>query len=566
MGHAPELGYDAFSNVISEAQTIDEDLKDPVTKTFVKSYDQAGNRIGTDCPSGGGSEVACIEQGYDGLNRVVSMDRDQTRLVNYAYANGGNGLYLDHREILSTTSGVSVKRTVDYNNQREIGAITNEKSVSGQPSTIARYELKYYDGLGKPDTMEVSGLSNYTESVGYHYDDLQRLDKATYDGDPGATETFTMDSLGNRTTYANTHGTNLSFTYGTNNKANEYADINGWDLYYLKDGNLSNNENYILFDYDYEDHLCKIWQGYDAEFGYDALGRRVYGSQDGEVTYYFYDDQRVFAETDDTGGLKRYYVDGAGYIDEHVAEVEQDGQNQQDFYYLLGPLYSVVGLVDPNGDLVEATRYDAYGVPHTTQRPGNPVVSEAGSRYIDVVPADGEDPIALMVTGQNPQALTCVQLYIQDDDPATSYNEFGSVGPDPVFRTPAEWVGGSGDGVIHVRWEEIRPSVCDPASACTTIGSAVIILSQYVVQAVTSGAAGALFSDPSTIGETWRWGNTDDDDVVDLTDVNRVVSAFQGQYAGQNPPLTPLMADFVGAYAAPYTYCEPPGTENDRVR
>lgn len=543
-----EFTYNDLSDIVSDKQTVGS-----VTKDFKKKYDQAGNRIGTDCPLVGSSEVACIGTAYDALNRATTIERDQAPFIQYSYTNGGAGLQMAAVSIESSVAGNSFERSVLYNNQRQIAEIKNTKSIGGQNSTVARFEFTEYDGLGKPRSMVVTGLPQYTQTMSYDYDDLQRLHSAEYDGDPSKTETFTMDSLGNRTEYDNTYSTAMSITYGANNKANEYNNIDGQPLSYDAAGNLISNEHGFEFEYDYGSHLYTVDGGVVGSYGYDALGRRVYSQQDGEVTYYFYDGQRVFAETDSAGGLRRYYVDGAAYVDEHMAVVEQDGQGQQDFYYVLGPLYSVVGIVEPNGNLVEATRYDAYGLPHTTRRPGNPLVSEAGSRYIDVVPADGEDPIALMITGYDPTELTCIQLFVQDDDPATgSYNEFGTVGGTPVYMTPAEWVAASGDGTIHVRGNLILSAFCDePCGGPATPA-------QYIVQAVTSGGAGEMYSDESVMAETWRRGDTDDDGHCDFNDVSRVVDAFQGNYGIGTPPLTFQMADLVGASNA----CEPQGPPN----
>src|SRR5690606_18156438 len=61
---------------------------------------------------------------------------------------------------------------------------------------------------------------------------------------------------------------------------------------------------------------------------------------------------------------------GPTYIDEHVltCEAGQGGGQPQEYYYLLTHLYSVSGLADASGVVVERYRYDAYGTP--THLPG----------------------------------------------------------------------------------------------------------------------------------------------------------------------------------------------------
>jgi hypothetical protein len=98
------------------------------------------------------------------------------------------------------------------------------------------------------------------------------------------------------------------------------------------------------------------------------LGRRILKEDHtgaSVVTWlYTYDGQKVVGEYDDSGAspvLARYYVDGAGYIDEHVLVNQQTGAQAGEYYYLLKELYSVAGLANANGEIVEAYDYDAYG-------------------------------------------------------------------------------------------------------------------------------------------------------------------------------------------------------------
>ncbi len=75
------------------------------------------------------------------------------------------------------------------------------------------------------------------------------------------------------------------------------------------------------------------------------------------------DGQNVIAEYDGAGGFQRYYVHGTSYVDEHILMNEQATPQGKEYYYLLGALYSVVGLAEENGDVVQRYSYDAYGLP-----------------------------------------------------------------------------------------------------------------------------------------------------------------------------------------------------------
>lgn len=65
-----------------------------------------------------------------------------------------------------------------------------------------------------------------------------------------------------------------------------------------------------------------------------------------------------------------------------------------------------------------------------------PTASADGCRYLSVMPPPGDDPVALLVTG-NPldPDVSCVSLYVQAD---------ATLDTDPIFQTPAAW------GTVHV--------------------------------------------------------------------------------------------------------------------
>jgi len=88
-------------------------------------------------------------------------------------------------------------------------------------------------------------------------------------------------------------------------------------------------------------------------------------------------------------------------VDEHL--LMHDATTGQDYYYLLQELYTVAGVVDENGDLVEAYAYDAYGDVRTFDMTGGgPVqisVSAIGNPYhftgrrLDAIPNPWAIPV-----------------------------------------------------------------------------------------------------------------------------------------------------------------------------
>ena len=122
----------------------------------------------------------------------------------------------------------------------------------------------------------------------------------------------------------------------------------------------------MVLAYDHDNHLTKVRRSTTTlvTFEYDALGRRMFMTD--WTTYpmvtgrqYIYSGQNVVEEYDEPNHRACYYVHGPSYIDERV--LMYDEASEADYVYLLKDLYTVAGLADARGWLVEAYDYDAYG-------------------------------------------------------------------------------------------------------------------------------------------------------------------------------------------------------------
>ena len=382
-----EFDYTGLGDKAYETQVLHNHTAD--ARTFEYEYDQAGNRMSMDCDPTDILSVSYDE--YDAMNRVTEMTVDPGGadiLVDYAY----DGKYLDQR---SVTTGVNteIEYDPDYDEHRRIDAIVN--CIDGAPADLAAFDYEY-DDAGNRDYVTQSGNDVHSAEIDYNYDNLHRLSWASYtnsqidpqDGD----ETFSMDLLGNRTQYEDERDGTL-IDYEQANAANEYASADGTAIGYDAAGNLYEYDDGFRYGYDFENRLVRVehspfgpvggW-GFIMEggsmppvpyrliatFEYDALGRRIratYYNNRGNIvddTLYYYDGQRVVAEYDydETAGtqtLARWFVDGPLYLDEHV--MMHDATTGDDYFYLPQEFYSVAGLVDQDGELVEAHAYDAYG-------------------------------------------------------------------------------------------------------------------------------------------------------------------------------------------------------------
>ncbi|MGB0715479.1 MAG: matrixin family metalloprotease [Phycisphaerae bacterium] len=125
-----------------------------------------------------------------------------------------------------------------------------------------------------------------------------------------------------------------------------------------------------------------------------------------------------------------------------------------------------------------------------------PAATNQGSRTIEITPV-GAAPQALLVTGSSDPDVACVSLYVQAD---------GTLGPVPVFQTPAEW------GTINARGVEIIPD------------------ESYNVQAECNSS----ISPPVSVS-MWSFGDLDNNGLANLADTFLAVQAFQGDFSNVTP-------------------------------
>jgi hypothetical protein len=178
-------------------------------------------------------------------------------------------------------------------------------------------------------------------------------------------EDFVYDKLGNRTTLKH-NGTDVA-RYQHNN-VNEYTYIglaSGTNVTHDDAGNMTGDHDGYTYHYDYENRLTRVKKLSDtvdvAVYTYDALGRRI-AVEDciaDTTTHYYYDGWRVLSETDDNDDWLRDY-DYGNYIDEVLVMTDAS----DDHYFAHDHLFSVVALIDEDGDILEQYEYDAYGKCH----------------------------------------------------------------------------------------------------------------------------------------------------------------------------------------------------------
>ena len=366
-----EFAYNDLSQLTSETQTLFEGSSRQVGYEHAPS----GNRTTLDYPV---SQIS-LDYAYDDLYRVTRIDRDGETLAEYEY----DGLLLSGRFVKTTSAAERwIEHRLIHDGDRRIAHRVNRSTTNGEEILLAGYRYEY-DMVGNRTFAGGSGNAAAAENVTYSYDSLHRLVSADYETADGS-ESFNYDLLGNRqglSGYSDSRSGGADVAYGPNNKANEYMTIGGQEVLYDAAGNLIRDEDGLGYGYDVENRLTRVFQDTNAngvynegvdtllvEYAYDALARRIekadytVAESPPLTTRYVYDGQNVIEEINTNGTLERYYINGPTYIDERI--LIHDADTAKDYYYLLKELYTVAGLVDEDGQLLEAYTYNAYGKVH----------------------------------------------------------------------------------------------------------------------------------------------------------------------------------------------------------
>ncbi|MBU4488531.1 MAG: putative Ig domain-containing protein [Candidatus Omnitrophica bacterium] len=302
-------------------------------------YDELGNRTSITYPSG-----KVVSYDYDIVKRMktITLEGATPKVTTYTWNE------LSQREKLELPNGAKVDYTYDTLNRLE--SLAN--STFGG-STIAAFTYTH-DKVGNRKTMtDAEGLNSYT------YDPTYQLTNVDYPTKPD--QHYVYDPAGNRETV--TEGAEIT-SYSVNN-ANRYYAVGSAAYTYYNTGCLKTKTDAggtTYYQYDYDNRLTNVIasppEAGEAIYTYDYLSRRIKVNDNGTITKYIYDGNRVIAETDNVGNIICEYVYGNS-IDEILYMIK--GANF--YYYHYDGLGSVKAITDPAGAIVETYTYDAYGKP-----------------------------------------------------------------------------------------------------------------------------------------------------------------------------------------------------------
>jgi RHS repeat-associated protein len=367
------FGYDDNGNVnfISDVDTIVE-----------LEYEKKGNKyvLKSEKSSYNNAHGVNLEFQNNERGQRVSMVAGDVGTFTYGYDNGGR--------LTSIINHKNEEFLFDYDSANRLRRITRPGSVSdlyfdansfvtsivhAKPGFQAFSQLNYTrDLVGNRTSMH-----SMWEKKTYSYDHDSQLTNVyagiESQGDTlQSVESFTYDSLGNRTSDQNG-------SYGYDLKSQRLEEDFFWNYYYDNNGNMilkskkGDIKTFFRYTYNPENQLTRM-EEYASDnlvkeivYRYDALGRRfeklVLSGSTSRKTNWIYDGQEILAEyiNDNLGAI---YTQSTMRTDDTLAvdiKATELATKLGSYYYHKDGLGSVIDISDSNGHLIQHYQYSSFG-------------------------------------------------------------------------------------------------------------------------------------------------------------------------------------------------------------
>jgi RHS repeat-associated protein len=319
-----------------------------------------------------------VNRTYDAANRLTS----ETLTVGATPYSIGYGYDADNRQTqVIYPNGAIIDRTFTDRNQLESVAYNGVNAAILNYDNAGRLSAKTFgNGLVETRTYQADNLNATittpgVTAFGYTWDANKRKLSQTETGIPTNNQVYTYDNEDRLTGFNRNNGDNQTWGLSlvgdwnqfnnngnmenrTHNAVHELTAVNATPLAYDLKGNLTGNSNGQTYAWDIENRLTTATDSQNNTLGtyaYDALGRRVSKTVGGNTTIFVSDSLQKICEYEN-GVLARSYAYGS-YIDEPLVMIS--GANK--YYYHSNNLYSVAGLTDNAGTVIERYKYDPYG-------------------------------------------------------------------------------------------------------------------------------------------------------------------------------------------------------------
>lgn len=362
------LSYNSFSHVIRETQN---------GKTILSTYDPIGNLLRVVYPGG-----RTITNAYDELDRKKVVQDQAGLIARYDYVGPGR---VKRREYGNSTvteyehdGRFGVANSPNDFGVRQIVRTTHSQIPSG---TVFANHTYAWDRMFNKSSRRDQATGGRIRQ--FNYDSLYRLVRSTTSegGPPLQTVQYDLDPAGNRRTVSGgpDAGAYAQATGGTEDaQVNQYTSTPFGVRRYDAQGNLTRigeglpGQRDIAYDYRRQmvEH-SEQGTGIRTRYAYDFFGRRIQKSveRNGQtaIVNYYYLGWQTCEEQDAAGATVATYVHG-NYLDE-VLTMERAGA---DFFYHTDDQFSVIGVTDAAGTLLERYEYEDYGAVQISDASGVP--------------------------------------------------------------------------------------------------------------------------------------------------------------------------------------------------
>ncbi|MFD1739001.1 RHS repeat domain-containing protein [Bacillus salitolerans] len=239
-------------------------------------------------------------------------------------------------------------------------------SNSQGEQTYLEHELKYDDNGNRTEVISGGG-----SRIEYNYDTANRLLKEVhYDPNDVISYSFSYEYTGtygllnNRTAKKSFNTVVATYQY---NAANELVSVNGIPFQYDANGNLLKDDRF-QYQYNPANQLVEVNTLSDslvARYEYNHEGLRTKKITPSKTEKYFYSAGELSYITDETDKLKYSFTRTvSGTL---VSMTDHTGTTKRTYYYIRNSHSDVVELRDSNGNRVVYYKYDAFGVPLTSE-------------------------------------------------------------------------------------------------------------------------------------------------------------------------------------------------------
>ncbi|HEX7334055.1 MAG TPA: RHS repeat-associated core domain-containing protein [Pyrinomonadaceae bacterium] len=313
-GSAPNTTYESTINYTFDDANRLTQATDSQSGVITRSYNDLTRTMSETTPSG------TVTQTFDAADRKTSMSVPGQSTISYSYDNADR-----ITSIVQDTSTVAFA----YDNANRRTSVTLPNGV------VMAYS---YDAAS-----QITGLT-YTQGS-------TNLGNLTYGYDNVGRRTSMGGSLARTTSPAVVSGV-------THNAANQQTSFGGQSLTYDANGNLL-TDGANSYTWNARNQLVGITGNVNASFGYDALGRRISKTINGNTTGYLYAGRNVVQELSGSTAIANLLT---GRTDEVFSRSDELGSS----HFLTDGLGSTLSLTDSAGATLTEYAYDPFGKTTTT--------------------------------------------------------------------------------------------------------------------------------------------------------------------------------------------------------